>query len=205
MKKLISYLLLVIISIGANAQTSLETAVLTELNLYRSRLSNTQWKPKNADSDYDSNVGVLCKLVQDKDLANIAKYHSEYLSKVSKLGLRNSSHEKAHDENIDIKDWVELSYDQRAVKINRTNSNKELVSEIQIQEFSAAKGTSDKELAKIIISAFDRSDAHKESMILQFEEDIVIPIVGISVAVREGQDSTKLYYSVVIDLGIIQK
>lgn len=192
-------------TLNVKAQSSLESELLKELNLYRNKSSNKQWKPKKADSDYDSNIGVLCKFVYDKDLFNIANYHSNYLSEVTKLGLKNSYHEQAHNENVDIKNWDELSFNRRAEKIKLINFKKELVSEIQIQQLTALKGTSDKELAKKIISVFDKSDDHKECMIHQYPEDIVIPIVGISVVVREGMDKTKLYYSVVIDFGIIIK
>jgi len=206
MKNLIAFLAIIFLTLGVKAQTTLETAVFNELNSYRAKLSNTQWKPKNADSDYDSNVGYLCKLNFDKDVSTIANYHARYLSEVTKLGLRNFSHEKAHDENIDLKDWTELSYNQRKIRLKKINPViSQMVSEIQHQQITVDKGTSDKELAKKIISVFDKSDVHKESMILQFEEDIVKPIVGISVVVREGLDKTKLYYSVVIDFGVIIK
>ena len=54
MKNLIAFLAIIFLTLGVKAQTTLETAVFNELNSYRAKLSNTQWKPKNADSDYDS-------------------------------------------------------------------------------------------------------------------------------------------------------
>jgi hypothetical protein len=205
MKNAISLLIIIFLTLSVKAQSSLETAVINELNSYRTKLSNTQWKPKNADSDYDSNVGFLCKLAYDKDLSNTANYHAKYLSEVTKLGLRNSSGEKAHDENVNLKNWIELSFDQRDNNLKKLNLKKELVGEIQMQQFSSPKGIRDKELAKKIISSFDRSDGHKEIMLLYFEEDLIKPIVGISIIVREDKDLNILYHSVVIDFGIIQK
>jgi hypothetical protein len=205
MKNIISLLILIYLTHGVNAQSSLEIAVLNELNSYRTKLSNTHWKPKNADPDYDSNVGHLCKLTYDKDLSNTANYHAKYLSEITKLGLRNSSGEKAHNENIDLKNWIELSIDQRGDNLKKLNLKKELVGEIQIQQFSSPKGKKDKELAKKIISLFDGSDRHKEIMLFYFEEDLIKPIVGISVIVREDNDLNIIYHSVVIDFGIIQK
>jgi hypothetical protein len=205
MKNLIAFLAIIFLTLGVKAQTTLETAVFNELNSYRAKLSNTQWKPKNANSDYDSNVGYLCKLSMDNDLGNMSNYHARYLSEVKRLGLNNLSGEKAHDQNVNLENWAELSFDDRAYKIKKLKAKKELGGEIQIQAFEVAKGTSDKELARIIISSFDRSDGHKVVMIRQYEEDIVTPIVGISVIISEGPHKDKLYYSVVIDFGVIIK
>ena len=205
MKKVTLLFILIYLTHSIKAQSSLEIAILNELNSYRTKLSNTQWKPKNAGSDYDSNVGQLCNLAYDKDLSNTANYHAKYLSEITKLGLRNSSGEKAHNENIDLKNWIELSFDQRGNNLKKLNLKKELVGEIQIQQFSSPKGKKDKELAKKIISLFDGSDGHKEIMLFYFEEDLIKPIVGISVIVREDNDLNIIYYSVVIDFGVIQK
>ena len=204
--KIVTLLLLCFyLTLGVKGQSSLELAVYNELNKYRTKLSHTQWKPKKADSDYDSNVGFLCKLHLDKDVSQIANYHARYLSQVAALGLRNFSGEKAHDENIDVKNWAELGFSQRETMLKRINPEiASLTAEIQIQQLTVNKGTSDLEVAKKIISLFDQADGHKECMIHQFEEELVKPIVGVSVVLREGLNNNILHYSVVIDFSVIE-
>ncbi len=206
MKIVTSLLLCIYLTLGVKGQSSLELAVYNELNKYRSNLSHTQWKPKKADSDYDSKVGFLCKLHLNKDVSQIANYHARYLSQVAALGIRNFSGEKAHDENIDVKNWAELSFSQRETMLKRINPEiASLTAEIQIQHLTVNKGTSDLEVAKKIISLFDQSDGHKECMVLQFEEEIVKPVVGVSVVLREGLNNKIRHYSVVIDFSVIKK
>ena len=179
MKKLILYLLLAILSIRANAQTSLETAVFGELNAYRT---------KNG----------LCTLNVNKDLSSLAGYHCRYLVTLNEMGQVDSS----HDERIDVPNWRELTYDQREAEFSKSDENNHFSGEVQLRSLSFLPGTSEKDIAKNIIQKFHDSPKHREIIRNEYDADYDLPIVGISVIKNLKQVAGYDVYTVVIDLGM---
>jgi hypothetical protein len=189
MKKL-AFLLIFFTSLSSSkAQESLESALLSELNLYRIRMSNTE------------GLGNLCKVKCDADLNEIAKHHATYLEKCNDSNIRDRS----HNEIFNFPGFIEKTFSMRASSVQMKNESKMVVSEIQFQSFSAPKGTSNREIAKKIILGFDGSKDHKESMVKEFDPSTESPIVGISIVSKEGSVPGYVDYSVVIDFGVIIK
>ncbi len=179
MKKLIAYLILLVITFGANAQTSLETAVFNELNSYRTKAG-------------------LCTLKVDKNLYSWAGYHCKYLVKLNGMGLKDTT----HDEEKDIPDWKELNYGQRELEFNKSGKDNHFNGEVQIRSLSVLPGTSEKDIAKKAIQEFHDSHEHRETIRKEFEPEYDLPIVGVSVIKNPGQVAGYDVYTIVIDLGV---
>ncbi len=179
MKNLITILLLSILTITVNAQTSLETAVLKELNTYRAK-------------------NHLCTLKIDNALSTWSSYHARYLAKLNTMGKVDRS----HDEKIDISDWKELSFEQRAIEFNKADDNNHINGEVQTRSIPFEPGTPEKDIAKRIIDGFDNSPLHKEIINSEYDTASDLPIVGISVIKNQDQIGGYDVYTVVIDLGV---
>jgi len=179
MKKLIAYLFLLFITFSVSAQTSLETAVLSELNSYRS---------KNG----------LCTLSADKNLYLWAGYHSKYLAKLNLMGLVDVT----HDEKIDIPDWKELNYDQRASEFNKSGSDNHFTGEVQMRSLTVLPGTSERDIAKRAIQEFHDSYKHREIIRKEYDTEYDLPIVGIAVIKNQNKVAGNDIYTIVIDLGV---
>jgi hypothetical protein len=179
MKKLIAYLILLVITFSANAQTSLETAVFNELNSYR-------------------DTAGLCTLKVDKNLYSWAGYHGKYLVKLNGMGLVDAT----HNEKIDIPDWKELNYDQRDLEFNKSGKDNHFNGEVQLRSLSVLPGTSEKDIAKKAIQEFHDSRGHRDIIRTEFEPEYDLPIVGVSVIKNTGQVAGYDVYTIVIDLGL---
>ena len=184
MKNAISLLIIIFLTLSVKAQSSLEIAVLKELNSYRTKKG-------------------LCTLKIDTSLSVWSAYHAKYLTKVNKIGIKDLTG-KPHDEKIDIPNWKELTFAQRDSEFNNTGENNHISKgEVQTRSTIPFKpGTPEKDIAKRIIQGFHNSPPHKEIINSDYDTDYDLPIVGISVIKNQDQIGGYDVYTVVIDLGV---
>jgi hypothetical protein len=203
MKKIILFAL-TLICLESYGQSPLEKAVLTELNAYRARLSKTSWRPKKETKPVE--IGVLCKMKFDSQLSAMSKYHATYLKKCQEQ-FKDLDILLGHDEDKrDLSNFIEMDFEKRGENLRKLSPNKFALGEIQFQTFSVAKGRfTESGIAKAIIEGFDRSDGHKDVMLMEYNEESEIPIVGISILTIENKDLKYLDYVIVIDFGAIAK
>ena len=177
MKNLIVFLAVIFLTLSVKAQTALETAVLKELNSYRTKIH-------------------LCTLKLDNKLSDVSAHHSKYLSILYSMGKADHT----HDEVIDIPNWKEIKFEKRASEFDRLNQGKHLSKgEIQITSATVPEGSSNDIVAKKIIKMFHDSKPHREIMTSDYDTEFDIPIVGISVIKSKIPGSD--VYTVTIDFG----
>ncbi len=157
-------LILLFFSVIVYSQTQLEHAVIKELNLYRKKHG-------------------LVALTYDEKSSEMSKYHAIYLKKLNENDYSplNLNSDQKHDELIDLPNFTEMTFQERASKVLPTVT---WMGEILIQcmgRYSNVKNYSI--LAKEIIQVFHNSPGHREIMQLDFNPKILekIPIVSLSV------------------------
>lgn len=178
MKTFTSIILLFLVSIGnLYSQTSLEKEVLNQLNIYRKQHG-------------------LNQIQIDTTISRIARYHAEYLVQCHKAKHVVHYDKLPHDEQFDIKGFVEKDFDQRVAMAPEKN----IWGEIQMQSIPSKVGVSNEEIAKSIIKSFDSSPKHKEIMLC---EDVarIINVIGISVIQTGKNDNGYDEYVVNINFG----
>jgi hypothetical protein len=178
MKTFASIILLFLVSIGnLYSQTPLEKEVLNQLNIYRKQHG-------------------LNPVQIDTTISRIARYHTEYLVQCHKVRHVVHYDKLPHDEQFDIKGFIERDFGQRVAMAPEKN----IWSEIQMQAMCAKSGVSNAVIAKGIIEAFDSSPNHKEIMLC---EDVarLVNVVGISVIQTEKNDNGYDEYVVNINFG----
>jgi len=183
MKRLIGHLILMVLPLISNAQNSLETSVLNELNSYRYKRG-------------------LCTLKIDESLSTWSTYHAKYLSKLNEI----NKFDRSHDEKIDLPNWRELTLAQRDSEFNKTDVNKHISKgEVQLRMVTRGIDESEIDLAKKIILSFHNSADHNNIINSDYDVDYDLPIVGISVIKNNIQLNGSDVYTVVIDLGVNQR
>ena len=178
MKKLILIVFLISVSIGNfYSQTPLEKEVLNQLNIYRKQHG--------------------LKSVQiDTTISRIALYHSKYLVECHKINHVAHYDKLPHDEQFDIKSFIEKNFDQRVAMA----PDKNIWGEIQMGYMVSKFGATNIEIAKEIIKSFDSSPNHKEIM-LAGDNPKLLNLVGISVIQIEKNDNGYDAFVVNIDFG----
>jgi hypothetical protein len=156
----INYLILILSQV-LFSQTKLEQAVIKELNLYRKKFG-------------------LVALIYDAKSSEMSKYHADYLKKLNEndyLPL-NLSYDQVHDELIDLPNFTEMTFEERASKV----IPKVWQGEICIQ--CSNRLENEQQSAKSIINTFHNSPGHREVMQTPFNPKIldkVKPIISISI------------------------
>jgi len=180
MKNLIAFLAIIFLTLSVKAQTTLETAVLKELNSYRTGRGH-------------------CTLKIEPALSVWSAYHAKYLTKLNEIGAKDAT----HDEKIDIPNWRELTFAQRDAEFNKAEEDSHIgKGEVQTRSTIPFKpGTPEKDIAKRIIDGFDNSPLHNEIINSDYDEND-LAIVGISVIKNKDQVGGYDVYTVVIDLGV---
>ena len=180
MKKLIAIFFLISISIGnLYSQSTLEKEVLNQLNVYRKQHG-------------------LNPVKLDTTISRIAQYHANYLLECSKVDHVVHYDKLPHDEQFDIKGFVEKNFDQRVAMA----PDKNIWGEIQMQSNSSKIGSSYVKIARDIIIAFNSSPKHKEIM-LESDNPKFPNIVGISVIKKVSTIPGYDEYVVNIDFGVL--
>lgn len=154
------------------AQTSLESAFIKSLNIYR--------KERN-----------LSQLIYDSASSKITCYHARYLNNCNDLNIQI----RDHDETVDIKNFKEYNFDQRAKKVLPVV----WIGEIQLQYY--IKNNYDSISAKNILQIFHNSPPHREIMNIQIPDNIgILPIV--STCIEERKDEfDQIVLSTVVNFG----
>lgn len=163
------------------SQTTLEQAVIKELNLYRKKYG-------------------LVALTYDAKSSEMARYHAIYLKTMNDLGYSSLdySSEQLHDEGIDLPHFKEMTFEERARQVLPIR----WVSEILIQ--CSLKRKNDQETGKAIINAFHNSPGHRKAMQFSINPKIldrVTPIVSLSVI----ETDSVCPIVVNIDIGYLEK
>ena len=171
MKNLI-IIILFVHSYILSAQTTLEKAVLTELNIYR--------KSHNLPS-----------ATLDLQVSKAAKYHTSWMVKSGVC---------SHFENVDVPGFTEIDGpEERGKHFGILN---DIISFSEICNFSRSNDASspiverplsDVELAKDIIKRFYTSPEHNETMIQEINKGSILQ-VGIGVMVYNGMSYTTIYF-----------
>lgn len=178
MIKSIFFILSLLCFYNSFSQTKLEQAVIKELNNYRKKHN-------------------LVALVYDAKSSEMSKYHAVYLKKLNEYNYSplelNSG--QVHDELIDLPDFEEMTFEERAKKVLHL----QWLGEILIQ--CAFKHENNEETAKSIINSFHNSPGHREIMQTYYNPKIldrVIPTVSISVLEIESDSGC----SVVVNINV---
>ena len=179
--KSLLFILFALLSDLYHSQTTLELAVIKELNLYRKKHG-------------------LVALTYDAKSSEMARYHAIYLKTMNELGYSSLdySSEQQHDEGIDLPDFKEMTFEERARQVLPIR----WVSEILIQ--CSLKRKNDQETAKAIINAFHNSPGHRKAMQFSINPKIldrVTPVVSLSVI----ETDSVCPIVVNIDIGYLEK
>ena len=179
--KISANLFLLFFSSFTYSQTKLEQAVIKELNLYRKKYG-------------------LVAITYDAKSSEMARYHAIYLKTMNELGYSSLdfSSEQQHDEGIDLPDFKEMTFEERARQVLPIR----WVGEILIQ--CSLKLKNDQETAKAIINAFHNSPGHRKAMQFSINPKIldrVTPIVSLSVI----ETDSVCPIVVNIDIGYLEK
>ena len=163
------------------SQTTLEQAVIKELNLYRKKYG-------------------LVALTYDVKSSEMARYHAIYLKTMNELGYSSLdySSEQLHNERINLPHFKEMTFEERARQVLPIR----WVSEILIQ--CSLKRQNDQETAKAIIHAFHNSPGHRKAMQFSINPKIldrVSPVVSLSVI----ETDSVCPIVVNIDIGYLEK
>jgi hypothetical protein len=171
MKKVLFIAIIGSLSGFFQAQTALEKAFLDEMNAYR--------KKKNiATGIYHSGV------------SSVAAYHCKYLVKCLEVGHSVSKDKGPHDEQFDIANHQERTFEQR------TGMAKDLFifGEISYPVFFADSSQSVQEVAREIVLGFSRSPGHNQLMITPTDPNQLL--VGVSILPSKSDFNGHINYSV---------
>ena len=144
------------------SQTQLEQAVIKELNLYREKHG-------------------LVALFYDEKSSEMSRYHAVYMKKLNEneYSPLNLSDDQVHDELIDLPNFTEMTFEERAIKVSPTIT---WMGEICIQ--CSNRLENEQQSVKSIINTFHNSPGHREVMQTSFNPKIldkVKPIISISI------------------------
>jgi len=216
MKQVLILCLLSVLQLKSQATShfnikNIESEVLDQLNIYGKAHSNfvhfDQLPPKKqfAHSPLEKEVSNQLNIYRkqhglnpanlDTTISKIARYHANYVLECSKVNHSVNYDKLPHDEQFDIKGFVEKNFEQRAAMA----PDKNIWGEIMIACMWIKSGSSNIEIAKSIIKSFDGSPKHKEIM-LASDTPKFPNIVGISVIKKV---STIDEYVVNIDFGVL--
>ena len=164
----------------SNAQSALETEFIKQLNVYRKQ-------HKLGPVKYDSQV------------SQIARYHAKYLVQCSNLNHVVHYDKLPHDEQFDIQDHKELTFEQRSQML----PNKNIWGEIQIAHNLVNEKNSISEIVKSMIDSFDSSPKHKEIMLCEDLSSEFTNIVGVAIVKSEKIIGVYYFYSINVDFGVL--
>ena len=178
----IKYLILILSQV-LFSQTKLEQAVIKELNFYRKKHG-------------------LVALTYDAKSSEMSRYHAVYMKKLNEneYSPLNLNADQIHDELIDLPNFTEMTFQERAIKVSPTIT---WMGEICIQCMGRYSNVKDYPiLAKEIIDSFHNSPGHREVMQTYFNPKNLdnIPIVSLSV-LETNDDSC----SIVVNINIGSK
>ena len=179
-KVLVYSLFLSIFSIYS--QSPLETEYFNQLNVYRKQHG-------------------LGPVKYNIEISGVARYHAKYLVQCSNLSHVVHNDIFPHDEQFDIKDHRELTFNQRIEMV----PNKNIWGEIQIAHDLVNNSATNYQIAKDIIESFDKSPKHKEIMLCEDVSYEFTNIVGISIVKSEKKIGEDDVYSINVDFGILIK
>jgi len=180
MKKIITLVALFFLITGISySQSPLEKEVSNQLNIYRKQ--------------HGLNPAKL-----DTAISKIAQYHANYILECSKVNHLVHLDKLPHDEQFDIKEFVEKNFDQRSAMA----PDKNIWGEISIPSMAVKSELSNIEIAKSIIKSFDGSPKHKAIM-LESDNPKSPNIVGISVIKKVSTIPGYDEYVVNIDFGVL--
>ena len=188
--KSLLFILFALLSDLYHSQTTLELAVIKELNLYRKKHG-------------------LVALTYDAKSSEMARYHAIYLKTMNELGYSSLdySSEQQHDEGIDLPDFKEMTFEERARQVLPIR----WVSEILIQ--CSLKRKNDQETGKAIcISEFayiySSPDINSATVSYYTTNDTILyyynnDVNGFLDIYQEGEDGSKNFvgYGLVSDYG----
>lgn len=165
------------------SQTKLEQAVIKELNLYRKKHG-------------------LVALTYDAKSSEMSRYHADYMKKLNENDYSplNLSADQVHDELIDVPNFTEMTFQERASNVLSTAT---WIGEICIQCMGRYSNVKDySKLAKEIIESFHNSPGHREVMQTYFNPKNLdnIPIVSLSVLETNNESC-----SIVVNINIGSK
>ncbi len=171
---------LIILTFGlfeVNGQTSLESAFLSEMNAYRKK-------------------NQLKAGVYNTKVASVAAYHCRYLIRC--IGLNHAVHgdKNPHDEEFNIPDHTERSFEQRASMQPSTH----IFGEISYPVFYAENSLTTQQIAKNIVEGFSRSPGHNAIMLTPIDKPIGL-IVGVSILPCKSDLEGYKMYSVNVNFG----
>lgn len=165
------------------SQTQLEQAVIKELNFYRKKHG-------------------LVALTYDAKSSEMSRYHAVYMKKLNENDYSplNLSADQVHDELIDLPNFTEMTFQERARKVLPKAT---WMGEICIQCMGRYSNVKDySKLAKEIIESFHNSPGHREIMQLDFNPKILEKIPIVSLSVLETNDDS---CSIVVNINIGSK
>ena len=154
-----------------SAQSALEKAFLTEMNAYR--------KKKNLSAG-----------IYHPGVSTVAAYHCKYLVKCSEIGHSVHKDKGPHDEQFDIANHQERTFEQR------TSMAKDLFifGEISYPVFFADSSQTVQEIAREIVLGFSRSPGHNQLMITPTDPNQLL--VGVSILPSKSDFNGHINYSV---------
>lgn len=159
-----------------HAQTALEKAFLSEMNAYR--------KKKNLPAG-----------IYHSGISTVAAYHCKYLVKCLEIGHSVHKDKGPHDEQFDIANHQERTFEQRS------GMAKDLFifGEISYPVFFADTSQSVQEVAREIVLGFSRSPGHNELMITPSDPNRLL--VGVSILPSKSDFNGHINYSVNVNFG----
>ena len=158
------------------AQTPLEKAFLTEMNAYR--------KKQN-----------LAAGVYHPGVSSVAAYHCRYLVKCLEIGHSVHKDKGPHDEQVDIANHQERTFEQRASMAKDFF----IFGEISYPVFFADSSQTIQEIAREIVMGFSRSPGHNELMITPADPNHLL--VGVSILPSKSDYDGYTNYSVNVNFG----
>jgi len=180
MKKLFYMICILFLFIEkSNAQSTIETEFVKQLNSYRKKHG-------------------LGPVIYDAEISKVALYHANYLVKCTKVNHSAHNDKLPHDEQFDVNDHKEMNFEQRISML----PNKNIWGEIQIEGNLTSKNTSISEIVKIAIKAFDSSPKHKAIMLCEDLNDEASNIIGVSIVKKEINYEEYVDYAINIDFGV---
>lgn len=161
------------------SQTQLEQAVIKELNLYRKKHG-------------------LVALTYDAKSSEMSRYHAVYMKKLNEneYSPLNLSADQVHDELIDLPNFTEMTFQERASKVMPTV----WIGEILIQCMGRYSNVKNYPIiAKEIIDIFHNSPGHREVMQTYFNPKNLdnIPVVSLSILETNNESC-----SIVVNINI---
>ena len=171
--------LFLLVQFPFHSQTTLETAFLTEMNAYR---KTKQLQPG----------------VNNTKVALVAASHCRYLVRCA--GLNHSVHKdkNPHDEDFDIPDHLERTFEQRAAM----QPSCSIFGEISYPIFYADNSLTIQQIARNIVEGFSRSPGHNEIMLTEIDKPVTL-LVGVSILPCKSDLEGYKMYSVNVNFGFV--